>query len=141
MAKGLLKDIVNVALGWTTGGYYTVAKVAYDSSKAGKLVYGSSTLDAMNKHAYTMEGQEAVAKSAVQGLGGTRPTSDGSEEAMKKKKELFGEQESERAGLPNKRSYLGSTGVEGGYVDAEELQKKKRLGGNKEGTGSSGTMG
>lgn len=51
-------------------------------------------------------------------------------QAMAKKKAMIGEQESEKA-RPITDSYLSAGGSLGGYVDAEELKKKKKLGGGK----------
>ena len=51
-------------------------------------------------------------------------------QAMAKKKAMIGEQESEKA-RPITDSYLAAGGTLGGYVDAEELKKKKKLGGGK----------
>lgn len=51
-------------------------------------------------------------------------------QAMAKKKAMIGEQESEKA-RPITDSYLSAGGTLGGYVDAEELKKKKKLGGGK----------
>lgn len=51
-------------------------------------------------------------------------------QAMAKKKAMIAEQESERA-RPITDSYLSAGGSLGGYVDAEELKKKKKLGGGK----------
>ena len=51
-------------------------------------------------------------------------------QAMAKKKAMIGEQESEKA-RPITDSYLAAGGTVGGYVDAEELKKKKKLGGGK----------
>ena len=51
-------------------------------------------------------------------------------QAMAKKKAMIAEQESEKA-RPITDSYLSSGGTLGGYVDAEELKKKKKLGGGK----------
>ena len=50
--------------------------------------------------------------------------------AMAKKKAMIAEQESEKA-RPITDSYLSAGGTLGGYVDAEELKKKKKLGGGK----------
>ena len=49
---------------------------------------------------------------------------------MAKKKAMIAEQESEKA-RPITDSYLAAGGTLGGYVDAEELKKKKKLGGGK----------
>ena len=51
-------------------------------------------------------------------------------QAMAKKKAMIAEQESEKA-RPITDSYLSAGGTLGGYVDAEELKKKKKLGGGK----------
>ena len=51
-------------------------------------------------------------------------------QAMAKKKAMIAEQESQKA-RPIKDSYLSAGGSLGGYVDAEELKKKKKLGGGK----------
>ena len=51
-------------------------------------------------------------------------------QAMAKKKAMIAEQESEKA-RPITDSYLSAGGSLGGYVDAEELKKKKKLGGGK----------
>lgn len=54
--------------------------------------------------------------------------------AVDKKKALFAEQESQRAdggGAPVKKTYLGSGGSSGGYIDEEAIKAKKRLGGSK----------
>ena len=51
-------------------------------------------------------------------------------QAMAKKKAMIGKQESEKA-RPITDSYLSAGGTLGGYVDAEELKKKKKLGGGK----------
>ena len=51
-------------------------------------------------------------------------------QAMAKKKAMIAEQESEKA-RPITDSYLAAGGTLGGYVDAEELKKKKKLGGGK----------
>ena len=51
-------------------------------------------------------------------------------QAMAKKKAMIAEQESQKA-RPIKDSYLAAGGSLGGYVDAEELKKKKKLGGGK----------
>ena len=51
-------------------------------------------------------------------------------QAMAKKKAMIGKQESEKA-RPITDSYLSAGGSLGGYVDAEELKKKKKLGGGK----------
>ena len=51
-------------------------------------------------------------------------------QAMAKKKAMISEQESEKA-RPITDSYLSAGGTLGGYVDAEELKKKKKLGGGK----------
>ena len=50
--------------------------------------------------------------------------------AMAKKKAMIAEQESQKA-RPITDSYLSAGGSLGGYVDAEELKKKKKLGGGK----------
>ena len=50
--------------------------------------------------------------------------------AMAKKKAMIAEQESQKA-RPITDSYLSAGGTLGGYVDAEELKKKKKLGGGK----------
>lgn len=51
-------------------------------------------------------------------------------QAMAKKKAMIAKQESEKA-RPITDSYLSAGGTLGGYVDAEELKKKKKLGGGK----------
>ena len=51
-------------------------------------------------------------------------------QAMAKKKAMIAEQESQKA-RPITDSYLSAGGSLGGYVDAEELKKKKKLGGGK----------
>ena len=51
-------------------------------------------------------------------------------QAMAKKKAMLAEQESQKA-RPITDSYLSAGGTLGGYVDAEELKKKKKLGGGK----------
>ena len=51
-------------------------------------------------------------------------------QAMAKKKAMIAEQESQKA-RPITDSYLSAGGTLGGYVDAEELKKKKKLGGGK----------
>ena len=51
-------------------------------------------------------------------------------QAMAKKKAMIGKQESEKA-RPITDSYLSAGGTLGGYVDAEKLNKKKKLGGGK----------
>lgn len=51
-------------------------------------------------------------------------------QAMAKKKAMVAEQESEKA-RPITDSYLSAGGSLGGYVDAEALKKKKKLGGGK----------
>ena len=51
-------------------------------------------------------------------------------QARAKKKAMIAEQESEKA-RPITDSYLSAGGTLGGYVDAEELKKKKKLGGGK----------
>lgn len=51
-------------------------------------------------------------------------------QAMAKKKAMIAEQESQNA-RPITDSYLSAGGSLGGYVDAEELKKKKKLGGGK----------
>lgn len=51
-------------------------------------------------------------------------------QAMAKKKAMIAGQESEKA-RPITDSYLSAGGTLGGYVDAEELKKKKKLGGGK----------
>ena len=51
-------------------------------------------------------------------------------QAMAKKKAMIAEQESQKA-RPITDSYLAAGGTLGGYVDAEELKKKKKLGGGK----------
>ena len=51
-------------------------------------------------------------------------------QAMAKKKAMIAKQESEKA-RPITDSYLSAGGSLGGYVDAEELKKKKKLGGGK----------
>lgn len=58
----------------------------------------------------------------------------GQQDAIDKKKELFAKQESQRAeggGAPVKKTYLGSGGSSGGYIDEEAIKTKKRLGGSK----------
>ena len=51
-------------------------------------------------------------------------------QAMAKKKAMIAEQESQKA-RPITDSYLSAGGTLGGYVDSEELKKKKKLGGGK----------
>lgn len=51
-------------------------------------------------------------------------------QALAKKKAMVAEQESEKA-RPITDSYLSAGGSLGGYVDADELKKKKKLGGGK----------
>ena len=51
-------------------------------------------------------------------------------QAMAKNKAMIAEQESQKA-RPITDSYLSAGGSLGGYVDAEELKKKKKLGGGK----------
>ena len=56
------------------------------------------------------------------------------QDAIDSKKGLFAKQESQRAeggGAPVKKTYLGSGGSSGGYIDEEEIKAKKRLGGSK----------
>lgn len=54
--------------------------------------------------------------------------------AIDSKRGLFAKQESQRAeggGAPVKKTYLGSRGASGGYIDEEAIKAKKRLGGSK----------
>ena len=51
-------------------------------------------------------------------------------QAMAKKRAMIAGQESQKA-RPTAASYLSAGGSLGGYVDAEELKKKKKLGGGK----------
>lgn len=56
------------------------------------------------------------------------------QDAVDKKNKLIAEQESQRAeggGAPVKKTYLGSGGSSGGYIDEEAIKTKKRLGGSK----------
>lgn len=52
------------------------------------------------------------------------------QQAIDAKKSMFAEQESQAA-RPIQKTYLGSGGTSGGYVDENEIKAKKRLGGSK----------